>query len=347
MKRLRVSFLLLTAFILCSNSLKANPIGFTFFSELVFDSTGWKLEMNLNQTFFNQQGDSLSLKGWYIVSGKDTAYFKDWMYLRPYHGSYSGTNYLVLTKDSLNGSLDLNMAGDTLFLYSPDGKQWDHLQYGKNGLLAPKLNQSICLSYNFFYLDNSPTIGAPNDSEGATATIKGFVKDAAGNPAVNYRFVYDGNHMEFYSTDSTGHFKFENWLASNYSFYFANGTRHKYLSVSLQPGEIKEVEFQLDWLTAVEKKTAAVVVKEYSLSQNYPNPFNPTTSISYSIAKAGPVKLQVYNLLGNEIATIVNEHKNAGVHKASFDASMLPSGVYIYIIQAGEFRSGKKMTVLK
>ncbi|MCU7493588.1 MAG: T9SS type A sorting domain-containing protein [Bacteroidota bacterium] len=353
MKKSGVSCLLLLAILIFSNSLKANPIGFTFFSELVFDSTGWKLEMNLNQPFFNQQGDSLSLKGWYLVSGKDTAYFKDWMYLRPYTGDISKTSYLVLTKDSLRGALDLNMEGDSLYLYAPDGNQWDDLKFGKSGITVLKLNQSLCLSYNFFYLDNSPTIGEPNDRKGATATIKGFVKDASGHPAVNERFAYVGNHTEFYCTDSTGHFSFEDWAASTYNFYFANGTSHKYLSVSLQPGEIKEVVFQLDWVISdnnqaqgVEKKPGLGEIR-YSLDQNYPNPFNPATSISYSIPKAGPVKLQVFNLLGNEVATLVNEYKNAGTHKVSFDASVLPSGVYIYTIQSGSFRNAKKMTVMK
>ncbi|MCU7497454.1 MAG: T9SS type A sorting domain-containing protein, partial [Ignavibacteria bacterium] len=205
----------------------------------------------------------------------------------------------------------------------------------------------------FFYLDNSPTIGAKNDSKGATASIRIFLKDAAGKPAANFLFSTITNHMEFYSTDSTGHFQSENCLASKYSFYFGNNGKFKYLDIIVQPGEVKEVEFQLDWVLPDNTQIQGVEAHDglgemkYSLSQNYPNPFNPATSISYSIEKAGPVKILVYDLLGNKIATIVNEFQNAGTHKVSFDATGLTSGVYLYTIESGSFRSTRKMTLMK
>lgn len=343
MKKSGASFLLLIAIFLFSNSLKANPIGANFFSELVFDSAGWKLEMNLNMG--TMQGDSLSLKGWYLVCGSDTAYFKDWQYLKaPSHIGGDNTNYLVLTKDSLNGSLNLDIKGGTLRLISSDGNTRDNFTYGNPPL---KSGQSICLTYNdSYYLDNSPTMGSKNDSNGAIGVIKGVVKDAAGNPAANTSFLVYTSGGESYITDSTGHFEFK-WLSRDYYFAFPHEGGGKSFNVFFEPGDTVNVEFKLDWLTAVENKPADVLVKEYSLDQNYPNPFNPVTSISYSIPKAGPVKLQVFDLLGNEVATLVNEYKNAGTHKASFDASVLPSGVYLYTIQAGDFSSAKKMTVLK
>ncbi|HEX2867449.1 MAG TPA: two-component regulator propeller domain-containing protein [Ignavibacteriales bacterium] len=87
--------------------------------------------------------------------------------------------------------------------------------------------------------------------------------------------------------------------------------------------------------------------KVYSLTQNYPNPFNPATNISYSIAVDQNVKLKVYDMLGKEVATLVDEYKSAGVHTVQFNASHLPSGVYIYTIQAGEFWDSKKLVLLK
>ncbi len=86
---------------------------------------------------------------------------------------------------------------------------------------------------------------------------------------------------------------------------------------------------------------------EYSLEQNYPNPFNPTTTIQYSLPKDANVKLSIYNLLGQEIKTLVNNYETAGVHKISFDAVNLNSGIYIYKIEAGPFIQMKKMTLLK
>lgn len=88
-------------------------------------------------------------------------------------------------------------------------------------------------------------------------------------------------------------------------------------------------------------------VRSYSLSQNYPNPFNPTTRINYSIPKEEFVTLKIYNILGSEVATMVNEVKKAGSYSVEFNASKLPSGMYIYTINAGEFRNSRKLLLLK
>ncbi len=86
---------------------------------------------------------------------------------------------------------------------------------------------------------------------------------------------------------------------------------------------------------------------DFNLNQNYPNPFNPSTKISYSIKEEGLVTLKVYDILGKEIVTLVNENKPAGYYKAEFKASALPSGMYIYKIQAGQFSDVKKMLLTK
>ena len=85
----------------------------------------------------------------------------------------------------------------------------------------------------------------------------------------------------------------------------------------------------------------------YNLSQNYPNPFNPTTNIKFSIQKPGLVTLKIYNVLGQEVMTLVNQQLNAGSYNYTFDASRLSSGVYIYTISAGNFFQTKKMVLMK
>jgi len=87
--------------------------------------------------------------------------------------------------------------------------------------------------------------------------------------------------------------------------------------------------------------------KSYSLSQNYPNPFNPTTKISFSLPKNSDVKLVVFDILGKEVATLVNDYRTAGTHQVEFNASNLASGVYLYRIEAGEFRDVKRMMLIK
>jgi len=86
---------------------------------------------------------------------------------------------------------------------------------------------------------------------------------------------------------------------------------------------------------------------KFSLEQNYPNPFNPITKINYSIKNAGLVQIKIYDILGSEVATLVNEEKAAGKYEVNFNSSSLASGVYIYKIQAGSFISSKKMMLLK
>jgi hypothetical protein len=85
----------------------------------------------------------------------------------------------------------------------------------------------------------------------------------------------------------------------------------------------------------------------YSLSQNYPNPFNPTTTIEFSIPKSGFVTLKIYNLLGQEVATLISENLPAGVYHADWDASRMASSVYYYLINAGGFQQVKKMILLR
>ncbi len=88
-------------------------------------------------------------------------------------------------------------------------------------------------------------------------------------------------------------------------------------------------------------------VTEYALEQNYPNPFNPVTTIRYQIPKAGRVTLKVYDILGKEITTLVNEEKEIGRYQINFDASNLSSGVYLYEIVVNDYRAVKKLMVIK
>lgn len=85
----------------------------------------------------------------------------------------------------------------------------------------------------------------------------------------------------------------------------------------------------------------------FSLEQNFPNPFNPITTVSYSIKEKGMVTLKVFDILGNEVSTLVNEEEEAGNYNLKFNASSLSSGIYFYTLKAGEFISTKKMILLK
>jgi len=90
-----------------------------------------------------------------------------------------------------------------------------------------------------------------------------------------------------------------------------------------------------------------LVVNGYTLSQNYPNPFNPSTKINYSLVEKGYVTLKVYDMLGNEVATLVDGEKMSGEHSVNFDASKLSSGIYVYQLNVNGVRISNKMTLMK
>jgi hypothetical protein len=121
--------------------------------------------------------------------------------------------------------------------------------------------------------------------------------------------------------------------------------------VIVRPGETIELK---DVASAVEDFQEPPMA--FTLGQNYPNPFsplgrgtfgNPSTTISYSIPVDGKVILKVYDVLGREQAELVNGHRSAGDHETTFVAGNLPSGVYLYRIQAGPFTATKKCLLMK
>jgi len=127
----------------------------------------------------------------------------------------------------------------------------------------------------------------------------------------------------------------------SYSFSDNNLSAGKYCY------RLKQVDFDgtFEYSNVVEGEVIAV--NKFELSQNYPNPFNPSTSIRFNLPVASNVKLSVYNLLGQQVKSIVNGFRTAGSHTVTFDASDLSSGVYIYRIEANNFTQTRKMTLIK
>jgi hypothetical protein len=94
-------------------------------------------------------------------------------------------------------------------------------------------------------------------------------------------------------------------------------------------------------------ETSASMPERFALSQNYPNPFNPSTTIRFEVPASGFVSLKVYNLLGQEVATVVNETKQAGTYEVVWDASGQASGVYFYRLRSGEFAATRKLVIIR
>jgi len=154
-------------------------------------------------------------------------------------------------------------------------------------------------------------------------------------------FEYDGEGRVVYANNEI--WEAGNWIPLNSSLYIAG--------VSYGTGS--EIDFYYN-VNAVDVASNSEMVNDFSLSQNYPNPFNPSTIIRFSLPAGRQelpmnsfVTLKVYNLLGQEVATLVNEQKPAGNYEVKFDASNLASGVYVYRLNAGDFTASQKMLLLK
>lgn len=110
---------------------------------------------------------------------------------------------------------------------------------------------------------------------------------------------------------------------------------------------LKQLDFDGTFEYSNEIEVDVNIPAVYALEQNYPNPFNPSTTINFSLANEGFVKLAVYNTLGQEVMTLVNEVKESGVHSVTFDASVLTSGAYFYKLETAQFSQTKKMLLTK
>jgi hypothetical protein len=97
----------------------------------------------------------------------------------------------------------------------------------------------------------------------------------------------------------------------------------------------------------VNEDAAPQLPKNIVLQQNFPNPFNPTTTIEYELPQLSIVSLRVYNILGEQLAVLVNERQDAGHKSVRWDAKNLPSGVYTYRLSAGNFSEARKLVIMK
>ena len=145
-----------------------------------------------------------------------------------------------------------------------------------------------------------------------------------------------------------------NW--NTVSFINGRGTitelaNYSYIDKNVNAGSynyrLKQIDFNgsFEYSTTIEVEINAPT--KFTVEQNYPNPFNPSTKIEYSIPQSADVTLKIFNTLGEEIETLVNEVKPAGTYELNWNASNLPSGVYFYRLQANDFIQTNKMILLK
>lgn len=156
--------------------------------------------------------------------------------------------------------------------------------------------------------------------------------------------IFVGNDYGVYKSDDLG----TNWssfnqglLIASYGLFLNQDSQNLYV---LYQGSIWKRD-KSEIITEVEETSSTI--NSFTLSQNYPNPFNPSTTISFSIPQNEFVRLKIYDILGNEVAVLFNQHLSAGTHTKVWNADGLASGVYIYRLEAGNFNQSKKLTLTK
>jgi len=169
-------------------------------------------------------------------------------------------------------------------------------------------------------------------TEDSDVFLKGVGPDATVYNIGHSRTLTAGNSIAFFSYDP---------ISLNSSPYYWFGW---------DQGSPHNVAMRGDFMNAatdVEDNFGEIVARKFSLAQNYPNPFNPTTTINYVLPTAEKVELTVFDLMGREVAKLVNQQQNAGPQTVTFDATNYASGMYVYTVKAGSFKSSKKMLLVK
>lgn len=169
-------------------------------------------------------------------------------------------------------------------------------------------------------------------------------RDGAGNTEIYYKRSTDGGTSWESDTRLTN-----NSSSSIYPSLTVSGSSVHVVWYDRRDGTYPEIYYKRNptgnsiGITPISSE----IPNGFSLSQNYPNPFNPSTNIEFAIPKSGLVKLKVFDLLGGEIETLVNENLKAGIYEADFDASGLSTGIYFYRLEAGNYSETKKMMLIK
>jgi hypothetical protein len=220
---------------------------------------------------------------------------------------------------------------------------------GGNGITGhDETTENILVTWDTIYIAPDPGVVGP----GVPVELVSFSASVNGNNVkLSWITATELNNFGFEVQRARAGSNFENigfvsGIGSTTDIHY-----YSYTDRNLMEGSyayrLKQVDldgsFEYSKVIEVELKTPI----DFELSQNYPNPFNPVTTIKYSLPQSGNVKLNVYNLLGEQVAELVNGYKEAGVHTINFNAENLNSGLYIYKLESNGFVQSKKMTLIK
>lgn len=311
----------------------ANPVPEVLFTELLVTQESWQLEMHSEYGEFD-------LTGMFLTTNTDTAFFKD--------GIQVDSVYLVITPDSLESSLYLDPNGDCITLHTADSMGWLSIAYGDGGHsmpVAPLPHQSICFDWNAwcYYLDNTPTLGSPNDTANARGHVYGTVTDTLGNPLGGAEVHGWGVD----TTDSAGNFHWYGWACFFHFYCVKENYQTQSASVMVYPDSSVYVAVEMIPTVHTIDGSKESTPGSYYLSPNYPNPFNSSTEFTYTLPWDTPLEVVVYNLAGRLVDRLYRGDQQAGEYRLRWVTHDLPSSVYIIQLRTPTELINRKAVLLK
>ncbi len=237
---------------------------------------------------------------------------------------------------------------DNLYKSSLDNINWTK---SNNGFpeYTYAVRSVVGLSNKIFAGTNSGVYSSDNGGSSWVATNTGMGDVIASSLVVHgdnlYAAIGSGVGGVMLSTDNGLNWTFINDGFPEYPYTYPLGVNTTTIFAG-GPGGYSVWSRTLSQVTGVDDESIEIPL-EYSLSQNYPNPFNPSTTISYNILESGIVKIKIFNILGKNVATLVNKVQPVGTYQINFDASDLSSGVYFYTLSVNGNRFVKKMNLVK
>ena len=309
----------------------------------VFCNISYNLYRTMNQdciALSDDDGITWSTPGMGVIGGR-LFDFKDqsWITIGRESGRYGGTYE------------HLNLSND-------DGNTWNYLGW----VQGTSSEMAYVKVIGFFSNDNIITGGIEYDSTGtptipaimlSTDMCSTWTKISSLNSQVGLSYSSGSEEGMLIGTDSLGVFLFSdegdslgsrNEGLTNLNIQALTLDNNGYVYTGTENGVWRR---PLSEITSVEEQEIDEIPTEFLLSQNFPNPFNPNTKIKYSVPTSSQVTIKIFNTLGEELETLVNEEKSAGSYEIIWTSKQLPSGVYLYQLKAGNYINTKKMILLK
>ena len=257
----------------------------------------------------------------------------------PYNSSVIRVNGVLMTS--------LPTGGPGVFISTNEGLLWEGFGQG----LSPTNNIMKLIIYNDKIIAaTSQGLWKRNVNEVIPVELSSFTASVSGSDVVlNWSTATETNNLGFEVERQRTEWEKVGFI-TGYGTTTEPGYysyRDKNLSSGVYQYRLKQIDFDGTFEFSNEIEVEVYAPNEFSLEQNYPNPFNPTTKIKYQISEAGFVRLNIYDVLGNEVAILINEEKPAGNYEVRFDASKLSSGIYFYTLKAGNFIKTNKMILLR